>query len=356
MAVLRTAWMQTEANEPAAHDRAIACWLGCLFATLFALVLVGGITRLTGSGLSMVDWRPLMGVLPPIGEAQWREVFAAYKTSPQYLEVNQWMQLDDFKRIFFWEYFHRLMGRTIGLVAFVPWLYFSLGKRLASWLSFRVVVAIALGGVQGLLGWYMVRSGLVDRPEVSHLRLAAHLLLAFFIAQWILWTLLDLRWGRVPMTSALTNIPVLGLLSMVAVQILYGAFMAGTRAGVLFPTFPDMNGLYAPGPFFPHASLTQNLLYSPVAIHYIHRAIGFALLAYATGLLFAQRRSQLSPNWVQYQFGLVLLLQFVLGAATALYRAPLPFAIAHQAGAFALACSATLLAHRTVATRSGYSL
>jgi cytochrome c oxidase assembly protein subunit 15 len=345
--------MQTEANSAEGHGPAISIWLWCLFATLFALVLIGGITRLTGSGLSMVDWRPLMGVLPPIGEAQWREVFDAYKTSPQYREVNQWMELADFKRIFFWEYFHRMMGRAIGLVAFLPWVYFSLRGRLQGWLSFRVIVAILLGGAQGLLGWYMVQSGLVDRPEVSHLRLAAHLLLAFFIAQWVLFTLLDLRWGRAGTLFNQQTLPVIGLVGLIAVQILYGAFMAGTNAGVLFPTFPDMNGHYAPGPFFPHASLAQNLLYSPVAIHYTHRVLGFALVAYAAGLLFVQRRSQLSPNWAQYQFGMVLLLQFVLGAATALYRAPLPFAIAHQAVAFALVCSATLLAHRTIATRTG---
>jgi cytochrome c oxidase assembly protein subunit 15 len=345
--------MQTESIETANPHRAIAFWLWCLFATLFVLVLVGGITRLTGSGLSMVDWRPIMGALPPIGEAQWREVFAAYQTSPQYIEINQWMQLEDFKRIFFWEYFHRALGRAVGLVAFLPWLYFSLRHRIARWLSVRVLVAIGLGGVQGLLGWYMVRSGLVDRPEVSHLRLAAHLLLAFFIAQWILWTLFDLRWGRARLSFARANIPVLGLMGLVAFQILYGAFMAGTQAGSLFPTFPDMNGLYLPRPFFPHDSLIENLLYSPIAIHYTHRALGFALLAYAAGVLFVQHRSKLSPNWAQYQFGIVLILQFALGAMTALYRAPLPFAISHQACAFALTCSATLLIHRTLATRSG---
>ena len=344
--------MQAELDEPTGHDRAISLWLWVLFATLFVLVLIGGITRLTGSGLSMVDWRPLMGVVPPRGDAQWHAVFTAYQASPQFAEVNSWMELDDFKRIFFWEYLHRLMGRMIGLVAFVPWLYFYLRKRLEAWLSFRVVVAIALGGAQGLLGWYMVRSGLVDRPEVSHLRLAAHLLLAFFIAQWVLFALLDLRFGRVRLSMTPANLPVFGLMGMVALQILYGAFMAGTKAGVLFPTFPDMNGLYAPGPFFPHASLAENLLYSPIAIHYTHRALGFALLAYGAWLLLVHRRSQLSPDWVQTQFALVLLLQFALGAAAALYRAPLPLAIAHQAGAFALACSVTLLAHRTIATRS----
>jgi cytochrome c oxidase assembly protein subunit 15 len=192
----------------------------------------------------------------------------------------------------------------------------------------------------------MVRSGLVDRPEVSHLRLAAHLMLAFFIAQWVLWTLFDLHWGRTRFGGG-TNKLIAGLMALIAVQILYGALMAGTRAGILFPTFPDMNGGYAPGPFFPRASLVENLFYSPIAIHYVHRLLGFLLLGYAAGVVIALYRRRLAPNWATGQLAGVLLAQFILGALTALYQAPLFLAIAHQAGAFALACSATLLAHRT---------
>jgi len=345
--VLRTGVMQNPGPALASHDRAIVVWLWCLFAALFTMVLIGGITRLTESGLSMVDWRPLMGALPPRGAAQWNEAFEAYRASPQYLEVNQWMGLEDFKRIFFWEYLHRLMGRSTGLIAFVPWLFFSLRKRLEGWLSFRVLVAITLGGAQALLGWYMVRSGLVDRPEVSHLRLAAHLLLAFFIAQWVLWTLLDLHWGRTRLAKTTANKMILGLLALVVLQILYGAFMAGTRAGILFPSFPDMNGGYAPGPFFPLASLFENLLYSPIAIHYVHRLLGFLLIFYAAGVVIALYRMRLAPNWATGQLSLIVLAQFVLGALTALYQAPLTLAVAHQAGAFVLACSVTLLAHRS---------
>jgi len=345
--VLRTEVMQNPDPALASHDRAIAAWLWCLFAALLVMVLIGGITRLTGSGLSMVDWRPLMGALPPLGEAEWNKVFEAYKASPQYLEVNQWMGIEDFKRIFFWEYLHRVMGRLIGLIALVPWIFFRLRKRLERWLSLRVLVAIALGGVQGLLGWYMVRSGLVDRPEVSHLRLAAHLMLAFFIAQWVLWTLFDLRWGRTRFAFAGWGRLNFGLLAIIALPIPPGAFMAGTRAGILFPSFPDMNGGYAPGAFFPRASLFENFFYSPIAIHYIHRLLGFLLVFYAGGVVIALYRKRLAPAWATGQLALVLLAQFALGALTALYQAPLPLAIAHQAGAFELACSATLLAHRT---------
>lgn len=344
--------MQSENPLLGSRDRAIIAWLWCLFATLFVMVLIGGTTRLTNSGLSMVDWRPLMGALPPIGGTQWDEVFEAYKAFPQYLKVNQWMGLEDFKRIFFWEYVHRLMGRLIGLVAFAPWLFFTLRRRLESWISRRVIVTIALGGAQSLLGWFMVRSGLTDQPEVSHLRLAAHLLLAFFIAQWLLWTLFDLHWGRTRFASAGAHKFVLGLLALIALQTLYGAFMAGTRAGILFPTFPDMNGGYAPGAFFPRESLVENLFYSPIAIHYTHRVLGFLLIFYAAGVLIALYRNRLAPDWVTGQFALVLLSQFVLGALTTLNQTPLSLAIAHQAGAFVLTCSATLLAHRTTTARS----
>lgn len=344
--------MPSQTHTEPRHDPQVMAWLWLLFSTLFFMVMLGGITRLTGSGLSMVDWRPLMGVLPPMGDEQWNAVFEAYQTSPQYLEVNSWMQLDDFKQIFFWEYLHRLAGRAIGLVSIVPWLYFTLRGKLERWLSIRVVVAIVLGGAQGLLGWFMVQSGLVDRPSVSHFRLAAHLMLAFFIAQWILFTLLDLHWGRSALAWTRTCGMILCLSAVLALQILYGAFMAGTHAGLLFPSFPDMNGGYAPAQFFPLDSLWDNLLFSPIAIHYVHRTLGFALLALTAAVLFALRRVALEPAWTKTQFVVVLAVQFALGAFTALYQVPLVLAVAHQSGAFVLACSLTLLLHRSAAADS----
>ncbi|MEE3332064.1 MAG: COX15/CtaA family protein [Myxococcota bacterium] len=341
--------MQNATGTIAQRDRTITLWLWILFGSVFAMVLVGGITRLTGSGLSMVDWRPVMGVLPPIGEAAWIETFDAYSTSPEYREINSWMDLDDFKRIFFWEYLHRLLGRLIALIAFVPWLVLTLQKKIEGWLSWRVIVSILLGGAQGLLGWYMVKSGLVDVPQVSHLRLAAHSGLAFLISQWILWMLLDLHFGRARPSFAGAQKWTSSVLALLAVQILYGALMAGTHAGLLFPTFPDMNGRYLPGPFFPLDSLASNLFYSPLAIHWIHRVVGFALLCLAAGTLFALRRIPLVPAWARGQLVAVLVVQFALGAFTAVYQTPLWLAITHQAGAFLAACSASLLAHRTAA-------
>lgn len=333
---------RSQENAP----RAVVVWLWILFLTVFLMVLVGGITRLTGSGLSMVDWRPVLGVLPPIGEAAWNEVFDAYKATPEFREVNAWMKLDDFKKIFFWEYVHRVLGRVLALIGFFPWLYFRLRGRLAGWISTRVLISIGLGGAQGLLGWYMVQSGLVDRPDVSHLRLAAHLGLAFTIAMWLLWLLLDLHLGRArPGFSGLQRITV-PLVALLALQIAYGAFMAGTRAGILFPSFPDMNGHYLPGDWFPDGPLLATLLHDPIAIHYVHRALGFLLL-FVGGLAWWKLRSaQRDRSWMLDQFLVVLVLQFLLGAATALYQAPLGLSIAHQAGAFLMASSTLLLAHR----------
>jgi cytochrome c oxidase assembly protein subunit 15 len=341
--------MHDDATEEVRRDRVVLAWLWLLFGMVFAMEFIGGATRLTGSGLSMVEWRPLMGVIPPIGTAEWSEVFARYQESPQYQEVNSWMRLDDFKRIFFWEYVHRAFGRLIGIVALVPWLLFVLQKRLPAWLARRSLVAIALGGLQGLLGWYMVRSGLVDRPEVSHFRLAAHLLLAILIAQWVLWILLDIHYPRAGRKRGMSWLPALcfSLIGLIALQIVYGAFMAGTQAGLLFPSFPDMNGVYAPQHFFTSASLLADLLENPHAIHWVHRMLGW-LLVLCVGLIAYRVRSEhqhIVPAWAPSALVLLALAQFVLGALTAVYQVPLLLGVGHQAGAFLMISSATLVAH-----------
>jgi cytochrome c oxidase assembly protein subunit 15 len=342
-------------RHPVHADRFVYAWLWTLFGMIFVMLVVGGITRLTGSGLSMVEWRPLIGALPPGSEQEWLAVFDRYKASPQYLEVNSWMQLADFKRIFFWEYIHRLYGRLIGVVAFVPWLYFTFTRRMPPAMVGRTLAAVALGGLQGLLGWYMVKSGLVDRPEVSHLRLAAHLLLAIIVAQWVFWILLDLYFPTSPRprersrrrAAGIVTGLALGLLGVVALQIVYGAFMAGTHAGLLFASFPDMNGAYSPHHFFPLDSLAQNLFYSPLAIHWVHRLLGWLLLFFAGGLWYGiyRARIEIVPAWAPLLLFAVISVQFVLGALTALYQVPVTLAVCHQAGGFILMSSATLLAH-----------
>jgi cytochrome c oxidase assembly protein subunit 15 len=339
-------------GSPARPGPVIFAWLWVLFAMVFAMVVLGGVTRLTGSGLSMVYWHPLMGVLPPLSESDWQHVFAQYQESPQFREVNSWMTLDSFKRIFFWEYLHRLCGRLIGIVGFVPWLFFHVRKRISPWLSRRVLIAIGLGGLQGLLGWFMVKSGLVDRPEVSQFRLAAHLLLAFFIGQWILWTLLDLhtsrhpnQHGAPPLIRRLVHLAAF----LVALQVIYGAFMAGTRAGVLFPTFPDMHGAYAPSHFFPLETLSQNLFHSPITIHYIHRALALVLTLHVFALWWLIRRQppESMPSWSATPLLIAMLLQSALGGLTVVHQIAIPIAVSHQAAGFFLAATTTLLVHLT---------
>jgi heme a synthase len=317
---------------------------------IFLMVMLGGITRLTGSGLSMVEWQPLMGTLPPLSQSDWLEVFAKYQAFPQYQQVNSWMDLAAFKKIFFWEYLHRLFGRLIGLVVFLPWLYFKVTKALSRSTSQGALIAIALGGAQGVLGWYMVKSGLVDVPAVSHFRLAAHLLLALFVSQWVLWLILNLSSSfqrsenRIPGGRLLPTL----LLGLLYVQIIFGAFVAGKRAGYMSSTFPDMNGQYLPGAFFHSASLWSEMVNSPLAIHYVHRVLGTLLLVSVgvAGVWFARKTGHPGERRLGAGAALMVLIQFTLGAITVVLSVPISWAVVHQLGAVLLLGVLTAWLHR----------
>ena len=328
--------------------RPVGRWLLAMWAMVWVMVGIGGITRLTGSGLSMVEWHPLMGALPPLTEAEWLEVFGRYKQSPQYLTVNHWMGLSDFKRIFFWEYVHRLFGRLIGLAFFAPFAYFVFRRRLRGGGLWKAVLAFALGGGQGLLGWYMVQSGLVDQPRVSHFRLAAHLGLAFAVGEWLLWMALDVLLARE--TRAAPGRIVAGwlLCAGVALQVIGGAFMAGTGAGRLASTFPDMNGGFSPGPFFRFDGLVENLLHNPLAIHWTHRAFAWVLLGLGTVLAASSARhaSSGSLRVTSFLLGGALSLQFALGAVTAMWHVAVPLAVAHQLCGYLLWSATIVYCHR----------
>lgn len=336
---------------------AVTVWLGVVYAMIFLMVLIGGITRLTGSGLSMVEWRPLMGTLPPLSEEDWRAVFHEYQQFPQYQKVNSWMDLAAFKQIFFWEYVHRLFGRLIGVAVFVPWLYFVARKRLSPRTSRLALGAIFLGACQGFMGWYMVKSGLVDVPAVSHFRLAAHLVLALLCSQWVLWTALDIGapWRKsapqLPAPVGGRKLPLL-LLTLLYLQITYGAFVAGKRAGYMSSTFPDMNGHYLPGEFFTASTFLDNLLNNPLSLHYLHRLIGtVTLLAFVVAGFWIYRRARVRAD---QQLGLALLslvgLQFALGVTTVVFVVPIVPAVAHQGGAVVLLGLVTALLHRAYRT------
>jgi cytochrome c oxidase assembly protein subunit 15 len=329
-------------------------WLFAVWALVLAMVVVGGITRLTGSGLSIVEWRPVTGILPPLSEHDWQALFAQYQASPQFREINHWMGLADFKRIFFWEYVHRLLGRLIGFAVAVPFAVFALQGKLSRSLTWKIFGVLVLGGLQGALGWYMVASGLVDEPRVSHYRLAAHLLLAFITGSVVLWIALDLqaRTAVVVRSSRAMLVAVAVLIGLVLLQTIYGAFMAGTHAGHYSTTFPDMNGRFAPGPFFTGPSFFHDAVSSPLAIHYLHRAFAWLLLAYALGLFVWLRRAvepsvRRAAGWMAF----AVFLQLNLGALTVVNRVALPLAVFHQAVGFLVLSSAVLLLQRVVRTR-----
>jgi cytochrome c oxidase assembly protein subunit 15 len=335
--------------------RALRIWLLVLYASVVLMVAVGGITRLTGSGLSMVEWRPVTGWLPPLGEAAWQAEFAAYRSSPQFQQVNAWMQLGDFQRIYFWEYVHRVLGRLVFLLALVPWLVFlrqgalrqgPLGRSAAALLG-SVWLLVAL---QGALGWFMVASGLSARPEVSHLRLAAHLLMAFCLALWVLWLWLELGRGSDQARGASRlGRAAYALVALVLVQCVFGAFMSGLRAGHLFSTFPDMAGEYLPSAFF-DGPVLRELVSAPAAIHWTHRALGWLValvgVALGAGVLLARP----GPRAEAAARGLLALvaLQFALGALTVVFSVPLTLAVLHQVVALLLASGALVLGQALV--------
>ena len=338
--------------------RAVGSWLIALWLLVLLMVTVGGITRLTGSGLSIVEWAPVSGTLPPLSDSAWQDAFDAYQRSPQFQQQNHWMQLADFKRIFFWEYVHRLLGRTIGLVFFVPWLWFVIRGVLRGAWAVRTFGLLILGGMQGALGWYMVKSGLVNEPRVSHYRLAAHLLLAMSVGQWILWQALEIGRPRDPGAAlpARERWFVLGSLPLLVLQLVYGAFMAGTRARHVSSTFPDMNGRYAPGWFFSSSSLAANLLDNPLSIHYLHRVLGFAVLAYAIAAVLWLHRRGAEVRLASYGLLGAVLGQLALGALTVVLGVPVPVAVAHQSGAYIVCAAAVALCHAAWGARETRSV
>ena len=328
----------------------VSRWLLGIYALIALMVAVGGITRLTGSGLSITEWRPIMGALPPLDDASWQHAFDLYRATPQFEKTNHWMSLSDFKGIFFWEWFHRLLGRLIGVVFFVPWLWFTVRGHLKGRWARATAVAFVLGGLQGALGWFMVASGLVDVPQVSHYRLAAHLSLAFLVGHYVLWLVLELRCVRrglgsppTPSSEALQNawrpaVPVLAFLALLLLQVVYGGFMAGSRAGYLFQTFPDMNGAW----WFSSPDYWND----PAGIHLVHRMLGWLVAFAGVGLAWWLRGT--GPGRL---LGAVVVAQFALGVATVMTGVDVTLAVAHQLGGWALLSAGVLCLHRVATTR-----
>lgn len=292
---------------------------------VFAMAVIGAITRLTESGLSMVEWRPLIGALPPMSEAEWMRVFDLYKQIPEYTQQNSWMQLEDFKRIFFWEWFHRLWGRMIGLVFAIPLIYFWIRGAIPQGYKGRLLFLLFLGAMQGVMGWYMVRSGLSELTSVSHYRLAAHLSLAVLIFGVLAWTIFDLKYQRAQLDFSNFCIKRHGLIALgfLAVTIIWGAFVAGLDGGMIYNSWPLMDGQLIPV----EAGISGAFYNNPAGVQFFHRWI-----AIATGLviiLYAMR--------VQgFALAGMVFVQITLGILTVLSQAAIPLAALHQAGALIL--------------------
>jgi cytochrome c oxidase assembly protein subunit 15 len=313
---------------------AVAAWLLVCAAFTFAMVVVGGITRLTESGLSIVEWQPLTGALPPLSQADWEALFAKYRETPQYAQVFSAMDLDGFKSIFWWEYGHRLLGRTIGLVFLVPFLYFYFSNRLSGSLAWKLAGIFVLGGLQGALGWYMVQSGLVDDPRVSQFRLVAHLGLALLIFSAELWLALSL-WNPERKRIAAFPLAVAGLVYLMA---LAGGFVAGLRAGHAYNSFPLMNGHLIPPEVFMLEPWWRNFFWNVATVQLVHRAIFWLLLILIPLVWWRAQRTQ-AKIAAHHLLGMFLI-QASLGISTLLLAVPVPLAAMHQAGAvLLLACA-----------------
>ena len=323
------------------QQRAVAWWLFACCAMVFLTMVVGGVTRLTHSGLSIVEWKPLIGALPPLSEAHWLELFAKYQQTPEFQKVNHDMTLDGFKFIFWWEWAHRLSGRFIGVVFLLPYLYFLARGYLKGALAGKVFGFFILGGLQGAMGWYMVKSGLVDDPRVSQYRLAAHLGLAFILFGLMLWTglgMLQPRGARIAASPAPTFTRRLGnwLIALVFVMVLSGALVAGIRAGLAYNSFPLMNGHFLPPESFMVEPWWLNFFTNMALVQFDHRLIAWALM----GLIpwYSWRIAQETPAARIPALLLVLWLavQVTLGIATLLLQVPVALGAAHQAGAMVL--------------------
>lgn len=323
------------------QDRPIAWWLLVCCALVFAMVVLGGVTRLTGSGLSMVHWKPVSGVLPPLSQSAWEREFDHYRETPEYAYVNKGMSLDAFKNIFWFEYAHRLLGRLIGIVFLVPFLYFLFRRRIEASLVPKLVTMFVLGGLQGLLGWYMVMSGLVDNPHVSPYRLAAHLGLAVLVYAFMLWTALELlHGGDGPRTSARGALVTHTLVLVIAVFVtmMSGAFVAGLKAGFTYNTFPLMAGKLVPDGMWSMEPVYLNFFENVTMVQFNHRVLAIATFFAIFAVWFGARRLDLPRGTRLWLHGTALtaLIQVVLGISTLVLRVPVSLAALHQAGAMAL--------------------
>jgi cytochrome c oxidase assembly protein subunit 15 len=332
-----------ELSPPTARPAALAAWLFAVAGLVFAMVVVGGITRLTESGLSITEWRPVTGALPPLNEAAWMAEFEKYRQTPEYREINRGMSLAAFKFIYFWEWAHRLLGRLIGLAFALPLAWFALRRAIPRGYGRRLLALLALGGLQGTIGWWMVTSGLVERTDVSHIRLAVHLLTALFILGGLVWTALDLRaLAKDPgARPARLTAPTLGLLAILFVQLLFGAWVAGLNAGHAASSWPLMNGSFFPQNISWAGAAT--FVNDPHLTHFLHRWWAFVVVVALVVLARQARAAGDRPASIAIHsaFGV----QILLGIATVMSGVAIWLAVLHQAVGALVVASAAWGAH-----------
>ena len=330
----------------------VIIWLlsGCLL--LFIMVVVGGITRLTNSGLSMTDWHLVTDTFPPLTEKKWSQAFAEYKKFPEYQKINVHndFTLSDYKFIYFWEWFHRLIGRIIGLAFIVPFVYFLFKKRLSPETIKKCIVLLLMGGFQGFLGWFMVRSGLIDNPDVSHFRLALHLTFAFITFAYTLWVALDLIYpNKTAVIQPLRNLARVALVFLI-IQIIYGGFVAGLNAGLIHNHWPLMSDgqFIHDSVFIEKSTLFLNFIEGKSGVQFVHRTMAYVVVGLILALYFTSKKhivSSLQKKGITILV-LIVFLQFLLGVFTLLYSVPLWLGLLHQVMAFFLLAAMTFTLHR----------
>ena len=334
--------------KPLARPIAISNWLLSVAGLIFVMVIVGGITRLTESGLSITEWKPVTGAIPPLTEADWQREFDLYRQIPEYQQINRGMSLDEFKFIYFWEYIHRLLGRIIGLAFALPLLWFAVKRAIPKGYGKRLVFLLVLGGLQGAIGWWMVASGLSVRTDVSHVRLAVHLLMALVIFGAIVWTALDLRAPearrqRLP-TVAIWAFAVLFL------QMMFGAYVAGLNAGYAFSSWPLMgDSLYPAGAEWLQPWI-RNFVDNPITVQFVHRWLAFGVLAMA--IVLAAKVKRAGGGRESLLLHIAVGIQILLGIATLLTGVDLTIAVAHQGMAVLVIGAFVLAAHRLAVARA----
>ena len=319
-------------------------WLITLFLLIILMVAIGGLTRLTDSGLSITAWELFTGILPPLNINEWNIYFSEYKKIPEFQNINYNMTLEEFRIIFYWEYAHRLLARIVGLFSFIPLLFFSIKFKSNQFYSNKYYIIFFLVCLQGFIGWYMVSSGLIENNDVSHFRLSAHLTLALFILCLIFWFILDLS-NTNKFRIKIPNLLLVSILFLVILQIILGAFLSGLDGGLIYNSWPDMNGAFFPNDVMIKDYLSSQLFYNPSIIQFFHRTTAYILLFFIIFLnyFFIRKRIGFSSILI---FDIAILLQFFLGVITLVSGAEIKYASLHQLGSIFVLSSLLLILYK----------